>query len=68
MRKTVQATLHNEKRKSIDLRLVQSIYGSWKPVKESSPSKKLDSNDIQWIIPMESSSEKKLIYSIDFRI
>ena len=68
VRKTVQATLHNEKRKSIDLRLVQSIYGSWKPVKESSPSKKLDSNDIQWIIPMESSSEKKLIYSIDFRI
>jgi hypothetical protein len=67
LRKTVEATLVNEKKTPIQVRVVQSISNAWSPVSESVKSEKLDSQTIQWKLPLKPGEHRKLSFTIDIR-
>ncbi len=67
IRKTVQTTLHNEKKTTTLVRLVQSYDSRWTPVVESDKSEKLDSQTVQWKLPVKAGEERKLTYTVDIR-
>jgi len=66
-RKTVQAVLHNEKNKPIEVRVVQGFDDHWTPVSESSKSEQLDSSTIQWKVTLKAGEDKPLKYVVDVR-
>lgn len=67
VRKTVETTIHNEKKASVTVRLVQSYDSRWTPVVESDKSEKIDSMSVQWKLPLKAGEERKLTYTVDIR-
>jgi hypothetical protein len=67
LRKTVEALVYNEKKTPVQVRIVQSFSDSWASVSESLKSEKLDSQTIEWKVPVNPGSEKKLTFVVDIR-
>lgn len=67
VRKEVELTLHNDKAAPVDLRVVQSIGGSWKIVNESHKHINLDAYNTQWTVPLPAGSKTKLSYTVDLK-
>ncbi len=63
--RTFEVAVSNEKATSIELRLVQSFYGKWKVVSETSPSTRLDSNMAQWTVQVPAAGQLKLKYTVN---
>jgi len=60
----VEITISNEKKATVELRLVQSFGGTWKIQSESAKSQKLNSSLNQWTVSIPASGEVKLRYSV----
>ena len=67
IQKEVELTLHNEKAKSIDLRLVQGFYGKWRIVSEDQKHKKLNSQQIQWVVSVPAGGQRTLKYVVEMK-
>ena len=67
VRKTVEVTVHNEKRAPILVRLVQCFEDQWKPVQESEPGVKLDGSTKQWTLLVNADLTKTVTYTVDLK-
>ncbi len=67
LRYQISVVLHNEKKSSTDLRLVQPFSGRWNVVDENSKHTKLDTNTAQWIVPIDAGGKATLSYSVDVK-
>ncbi len=67
LRKTVETTLHNEKKTAVEVRVVQNFGSRWWPMAESAQSQKLDSSTIQWKINIKPGEAKKLTFTVDMK-
>lgn len=66
IRKVFETVLHNEKKASVEIRLVQDFYGKKKVVSESEPGRQINSSQREWKIKVEPGGEKKLTWTMDF--
>jgi hypothetical protein len=67
LRKSVEATIHNEKSVGVVVRLVQSYNSRWSPEVESIKSEKLDSNTVQWKLPLKAGERRTIDFTVDIR-
>jgi hypothetical protein len=67
IRKTVEVTLHNEKRSPVSVRLVQGFEQPWTAVQQSDPSVKLDGSTTQWTVLVNPDVTKTVTYTVDLR-
>jgi hypothetical protein len=68
IRKSVETVIYNEKKRAVDVRVVQEFDGRWTPVSQTEPGRKLDGSTMQWIIHVEPGGLKKLENTIDMRV
>jgi len=67
LRKTVAVTLHNEKKTSVQMRLVQDFSNPWSLVSETSKSEKVDSNSLQWNLQLKPGEQRRVLFTIDIK-
>lgn len=63
-RRTYSVKLTNRKKSQVELRLVQSFYGTWRIESESVKSGKLDARTNQWKVPLPADGEVVLKYAV----
>lgn len=66
VRKTVEIIVHNEKSSAQEVRLVQSLYGPYKIVSETTKSVPLNSGLRQWSLQVPAGGEGKLTMVVEF--
>ncbi|MCB8932883.1 MAG: DUF4139 domain-containing protein [Fimbriimonadaceae bacterium] len=64
LRRRVEVHLHNEKKRAVDVRLVEGFYSAWKIESESSKSTKLDSSTAQWKVSVPAGGETVVKFSV----
>lgn len=67
VRKTVEATIVNEKKSPLMVRLVQDYGSRWTCVDESLKSEKLDANTVLWKVPVRAGDRTVLKYVVDLK-
>lgn len=67
LRKTVEVTVYNEKKTDVKVKLIEDFGGAWLPLSESEKSEKLDSQSVQWRLPVKAGSEKTLAFTVDLK-
>ena len=68
VRKSLETIIHNEKKRAVDVRVVQEFDGRWTTVSETDKGRKLDASTSEWIIHVEPGGLKKLENTIDMRV
>ncbi len=67
VRKVIEAVIHNEKAKAIQVRIDQAFAGQYVIVEESQKSQKLDSQSVRWKLPVKAGEAKKLTFTVEMK-
>jgi hypothetical protein len=67
VRKSVEATLHNEKKGVVQLRVIENFSNPWLSISESVKSERLDSQTILWNVSLKPGEVKKIAYTVDIK-
>jgi len=68
VRKTMQLTLHNQKKEAVNVRVLQGFDYAMPPISKGDIGKKIDASTMQWTVPVPAGGTKVLTYTIDMKV
>ena len=66
IQKELEITLHNSKATSVQLRVIQEVYGKWRMISESEKSTRPQADTVQWLTTIPTGTDKVIRATLVF--